>query len=156
MSIYTSALYFSKEKERELAADWNPSLSLLVLRAPGFLELRALLCRSLKVRTVAAEKEQAAGCSLRCETRINSGSQATALSTGHLHGLHDNVCPTRCQWLQDSCGASGCDFLHPPATLLTGEFVRAQQYILNQTPQQASTPYLKWYNSRAQFTKKWR
>lgn len=106
---YTSLMHFSKEKGRKLAADWNPSLSLLVLRAPEFLELRALLCRSLKVRPVAADMEQAADCSLSCETWINSGSQDTALSTRHLHGLHDKVCPTRGlpwgQWHQYSCGS---------------------------------------------------
>lgn len=78
-----------------------------------FMELRALLCRSLKVRAVAAEMEQAAACSLRCETWINSGSQATALPTRHFHDLHGNVCPTQLWYfrlwlLTHSCNPVNC------------------------------------------------
>lgn len=45
----------------------------------NFVEFRALLCRSPKVRATAAKPEQNADCWLGCDTGINSGSQNTTL-----------------------------------------------------------------------------
>lgn len=111
-----------------------PVCPCLVLMAPGFLELRALLCRN------------GAGCWLLTEVW-----EMDKFSPVHktLPRCPWQCLPTRglpwCQWPQYSCGTFSCDFLHPPATLLTGGCVRANKYILNQAPQHASTPSLKWY-----------
>lgn len=148
VSVYTSVFYFSKEKERKLSADWNPSSSLLVIYGTQSFTLQEPKSQSCCCRN-------GAGSCLLTEVWDMDKFRQPSHSPAH---KTLSWSPWQClphkmtalmQWLQHSCGTLGCDFLHTPATLLTAEFVRAKQYIWNQTQQPASTPYWKWCNNRA-------
>jgi len=51
LSIYTSVLHFSNEKERKMSAYRNPGLTLLVLRAPKLCGIQSSTPQGLKGQT---------------------------------------------------------------------------------------------------------